>query len=181
MRRTTIIVVSALAIASVLGANRSILSPKLVWNASASVPVGLYRIDDGKRASAGDLVAIKPPCWLAAFLADRGYLPNGALLLKRILAVPGQVVCRNRLTMSVDGNEVGMARERDRVGRALPGWLGCRRIPVGAIFLMNRQVQDSLDGRYFGPLPTDQIIGRAVPLWTDENGDGLFQWRARTR
>ncbi|TIU25342.1 MAG: peptidase S26, partial [Mesorhizobium sp.] len=25
------------------------------------------------------------------------------------------------------------------------------------------------------------IIGRAVPLWTDEQGDGCFQWRASAR
>ncbi|HWA02466.1 MAG TPA: S26 family signal peptidase, partial [Rhizomicrobium sp.] len=39
----------------------------------------------------------------------------------------------------------------------------------------------SMDGRYFGPLATNTIIGRAVPLWTDEDGDGRFQWRAATR
>ena len=46
---------------------------------------------------------------------------------------------------------------------------------------MNRQVRDSLDGRYFGPLPATAIIGRAIPLWTDEAGDGRFVWRAPTR
>jgi hypothetical protein len=38
-----------------------------------------------------------------------------------------------------------------------------------------------MDGRYFGPLSTNTIIGRAVPLWTDEDGDGRFQWHAATR
>ena len=42
-------------------------------------------------------------------------------------------------------------------------------------------VRDSLDGRYFGLTSTDQIIGRAVPLWTDEDGTGRFEWRAPTR
>ena len=46
---------------------------------------------------------------------------------------------------------------------------------------MNWQSADSLDGRYFGPLPVKSIIGRAVPLWTDEEGDGRYEWRARTR
>jgi type IV secretory pathway protease TraF len=46
---------------------------------------------------------------------------------------------------------------------------------------MNWQIRDSFDGRYFGLISTDQIIGRAVPLWTDEDGDGRFQWRAPTR
>jgi type IV secretory pathway protease TraF len=32
---------------------------------------------------------------------------------------------------------------------------------------MNWQSADSLDSRYFGPLPTSAVIGRAVPVWTD--------------
>ncbi|RWB22855.1 MAG: S26 family signal peptidase [Mesorhizobium sp.] len=100
---------------------------------------------------------------------------------KHILAISGQTVCRNNLNVSVDGTEVGTALVRDRSGRDLPSWQGCQRIPPGAVFLMNRQVRDSLDGRYFGFVTTDHIIGRAVPLWTDEQSDGRFQWRSPRR
>ena len=126
-------------------------------------------------------MVVEPPEPLATFLADRAYLPKGVLLLKHILAVSGQTVCRDKFTISVDGTRVGDALERDRAGRHLPRWQGCQRIPVGAIFLMNRQLRDSLDGRYFGLVSTDHIIGHAVPMWTDEQGDGRFEWRARTR
>ncbi|PWB83853.1 MAG: S26 family signal peptidase, partial [Methylocystaceae bacterium] len=44
--------------------------------------------------------------------------------------------------------------------------------------LMNPTVQDSLDGRYFGPFSVTSIVARAVPIWTDEEGDGRFVWRA---
>ncbi len=50
----------------------------------------------------------------------------------------------------------------------------------GEVFLMNPTAPDSLDGRYFGPLPASSIVGRAVPLWTDEGDDGRFVWRAAT-
>ena len=80
-----------------------------------------------------------------------------------------------------DGIDVGAALEQDRIGRDLPVWQGCRRIHTGEVFLMNWQVRDSLDGRYFGLTSTDQIIGHAVPLWTDEEGNGRFEWRAPTR
>ncbi len=46
---------------------------------------------------------------------------------------------------------------------------------------MNWQVRDCLDGRYFGPLPASAVIGRAIPLYTDEDGDGRFVRRALTR
>ena len=181
MTRSAIVLATGLATMGVLRPGLTAPPPKFVWNASASAPIGFYRIDGGGPFSAGDFVAVAPPEPLARFLADRAYLPKGVLLLKHILAVSGQTVCRNKLTISVDGSEVGAALERDRAGRELPSWQGCRRIPVGAVFLMNRQVRDSLDSRYFGLVSTDHIIGHAVPLWTGEQGDGRFEWRARSR
>ena len=60
----------------------------------------------------------------------------------------------------------------------LPRWSGCRTLQPDEVFLMNPTVPDSLDGRYFGSLPLTSIVARAVPLWTDEAGDGRFVWRA---
>ena len=154
---------------------------KWIWNASASAPIGLYTIDLDAPFDITDLVAIDAPEPFASLFAERGYLPRGALLMKRILAVSGQIVCRANLTITVDGIEVGVALERDRAGRDLPAWQGCRRVQNGEVFVMNRQVPDSLDGRYFGLTFTDQIIGRALPLWTDEDANGRFEWRGPKR
>ncbi|WID99318.1 S26 family signal peptidase [Bosea vestrisii] len=168
----------------VLGVSYPAVTPmpvKLIWNASASAPIGFNTIERSGPFAVTDLVAVDAPEPLATFLAERGYLPKGVPLLKRILAVAGQTVCRSGLAITVDGTEVGAALERDRAGRDLPDWQGCKRIATGEAFLMNGHVRDSLDGRYFGLTSTDQIIGRAVPLWTDEDGNGRFQWRSPTR
>ncbi|SFO01140.1 conjugative transfer signal peptidase TraF [Mesorhizobium sp. NFR06] len=154
---------------------------KLVWNASASAPIGFYTVDFNGSFEVGDLVVVSAPETLAVFLAERGYLPKGVPLVKRVLAVPGQTVCRTGLKITVGAIDVGAALERDRAGRDLPIWQGCQRVSTGELFLMNWQVRDSLDGRYFGLTSTNSIIGRAVPLWTDEEGYGHFQWRAPTR
>ncbi|CAM5592378.1 Conjugative transfer signal peptidase TraF OS=Sphingobium scionense OX=1404341 GN=GGQ90_004488 PE=4 SV=1 [Sphingobium scionense] len=154
---------------------------KLVWNASASVPIGLYAINSDELPEVTDLVAVDAPEPLATFLAERGYLPRGVPLMKRVAGVAGQRVCRTGRTISVDGVDMAEALDRDRLGRVLPSWQGCRLIAVGEIFLMNWQVRDSLDGRYFGPVSTDTMIGRAAPLYTDEEGNGRFEWRAPTR
>ena len=103
---------------------------------------------------------------LATFLADRRYLPRGIPLLKRVLALSGQTVCRNQLAITVDKIEMGAAREHDSSGRPLPVWQGCHVIADGEVFLMNWQSADLFDGRYFGALPTSAIIGTAEPLWT---------------
>ena len=139
-----------------------------VWNASGSVPIGLYRLHPAGRLAVTQLVAVQSPKPLATFLADRRYLPRGIPLLKRVLALPGQTVCRDQLTITVDKIEMGAARANDSRGRPLPIWQGCHVIADDEVFLMNWRSADSLDGRYFGVLPTSAIIGTAEPLWTGE-------------
>lgn len=142
--------------------------PKLVWNASASMPVGLYAVQPLDELEVTHLVVVKPPEPLAAFLTDGGYLGYGAPLLKRIAALPGQTICREGAEVKVDGATWAVARERDRQGRRLPSWSGCRTLRDDEVFLLNWDEPDSLDGRYFGPLLISSLAGRAVPLWTDE-------------
>ena len=142
--------------------------PKLIWNASASVPIGLYRVRPAGDLHVTELVVVRPPPPLANFLDERGYLPRSVPLLKHILALPGQTVCRTGRTITVDAAAMGEALEHDHRGRHLPVWQGCHVIALGQVFLMNRQSEDSLDGRYFGPLPATTIVGEAAPLWTDE-------------
>jgi len=142
--------------------------PRYVWNASESVPIGLYRLHPTGRFAVTQLVAVEPPEPLATLLADRRYLPRGIPLLKRVLALPGQTVCRDQLAITIDKIEMGAARAHDRSGRPLPIWQGCHVIADGEVFLMNWRSADSFDGRYFGALPTSAIIGTAEPLWTGE-------------
>jgi conjugative transfer signal peptidase TraF len=125
--------------------------PWLVWNASASVPIGLYAVHTVIALHVGDLVVVRPPERVARFLADDAYLPRGVPLLKHVAALGRQTVCRIDHSITVDTIEMGEARERDSRGRPLPDWQGCRAIAKGEVFLMNRKSPDSLDGRYFGP------------------------------
>ena len=141
-------------------------TPKLLWNASASVPIGLYAVRRALPPYVGELVVIMPPRPLAQFFAARHYLPLGVPLLKHVLALSGQTVCRNGRAITVDGAAMGEALDRDRFGRALPDWQGCRVLAAAEVFVMNTVPLDSLDGRYFGPLPLTTIVGRADPIWT---------------
>jgi conjugative transfer signal peptidase TraF len=143
-------------------------APKLIWNASASVPIGLYAVHPAGTLRTGELLVVTPPEKLATFLDARHYLPKGIPLLKHVAALPGQTVCRTGDMISIDGINVDAALDRDHLGRSLPVWQGCRVIAAGEVFLMNRQSVASLDGRYFGPLPTTTIVGRADPIWIEE-------------
>ena len=141
-------------------------APRLIWNASASVPIGLYSLGRGETPRIGDLVAVMPPADLAVYLARRHYLPFGVPLLKHVAAGPGQRVCRIGQHVIIDGHPAGDALARDRRGRPLPVWRGCRRLSAHQVFLMNRNVPDSFDSRYFGALPGASVTGRLIPVWT---------------
>ena len=143
-------------------------TPAYIWNASNSVPVGLYRLQPAGWLAVTELVAVRPPGPLATFLDLNGYLPVGLPMLKRVLALPGQTVCRQGLRISVDAIEVGDARARDGRGRPLPAWQGCRVVGADELFLMNWQSTDSLDGRYFGAIPSSAVIARAHPIWIEK-------------
>ena len=104
-----------------------------------------------------------------AFLETRGYLARGVPLLKHIAALPAQVVCRTGRTITVNGVTMGHVLDRDHLGRILPVWEGCRLVANQEVFLMNWQSENSLDGRYFGPLPVSTIVGRADPLWMEQD------------
>lgn len=150
--------------------------PRLVWNASASMPLGLYRIEVGRTPKAGDLVLVDPPGNIATLLAARGYLPRGVPLLKRVAAADGALVCRSGVFVTIDGLAAARARYRDRLGRALPRWFGCRRLQRGELFLLGA-APDSFDGRYFGVLPASAVIGTAHPLLTRDAPAASLRWR----
>jgi conjugative transfer signal peptidase TraF len=139
--------------------------PRLLWNASASVPVGFYVIHPAGRLTAGELLVVRPPAPLAQFMAARRYLAFGVPLIKYVTALPGEIVCRSGFTITVNGIAEAQALDRDARGRTLPVWQGCRTVRSGEVFLMNAGVPDSFDGRYFGPVPDSTIIGSATPLW----------------
>ena len=52
-------------------------APRLLWNASASVPIGLYSVEPIGQLTVTDLVVAMPSNSLATFLAERGYVPLG--------------------------------------------------------------------------------------------------------
>ena len=142
--------------------------PQIIWNASASVPLGLYIATPADDIALADLVLVHPPETLAAFLAERGYVTRGVPLLKYVAALAPQVVCAAGHTITVDGETIAHRRGADRLGRALPAWHGCHRLESGQVFLLNTAEPDSLDGRYFGPLPRTSIAARLRPVWITE-------------
>ena len=149
---------------------------RLVWNGSASAPTGLYWLAHIQQIERGDFVLIQPPPRIAHFLADRRYLPINVPLMKHVAGLPGDELCRKGASVTVNSITVATAKMRDRLDRALPVWTGCQTIGDADIFLLNH-ADDSLDGRYFGPLPASGIIGRAHPLFIRNAPGQPLRWQ----
>lgn len=150
--------------------------PRLLWNASASAPIGLYYVDRMRSPARGDLVAIEPEPAIEAYLARRRYVSSGTPLIKHIAALPGDRVCRFRMFVTINGTSVAIAKSHDRQGRALPVWYGCRQLVSHELFLLNA-TPDSLDGRYFGITTNAGLIGRAHAIVTRDAPGKPLRWR----
>jgi len=139
---------------------------RLVYNASSSAPLGLYSVQSAPSPMVGDYVLATLPTGAAALSAQRGYLPAGLPILKRVGAVAGQHVCARGEALMIDGTLSGRILRGDRQGRPLSAWRHCRSLADGELFLLSATNPASFDSRYFGPVPASSVRGRAVPLWT---------------
>jgi len=140
--------------------------PRLVYNASDSVPVGWYRISPANSLEPGDLVLVHLPPEARSLAAQRGYLPANVPLLKSLAAMAPQQVCVEGNQVRIDGVVAARRMRWDRQDRALPTWQACRRMVGDELFLLSSNPA-SFDSRYFGPVSANTVIGRAQPLWLE--------------
>ncbi|WP_286828302.1 MULTISPECIES: S26 family signal peptidase [Kordiimonas] len=153
---------TAMSLSALAAAASEKLPVKLIYNASPSVPMGLYWTDDAP-LKRGDFVLIEVPPSARNLTKVRGYLPPGVPLLKRVRALEGDQVCRLGETVLIGGQAVAIALKADHQGRALPVWQGCFTLGKSEIFVLADHAA-SFDSRYFGRIGTGLVIARAVPL-----------------
>lgn len=140
-------------------------APRIVWNASASAPIGFWRIQPARPIRIGDAVLAHTPDSVRWLAARRRYVPANVPLLKQVAAQGGDRVCARGNSIYIDGRRAAIRYAVDSHGRPLPWWRGCGRLHAGQFFLL-MPAPDSFDSRYFGPVDRVAIIGGATPLWT---------------
>jgi len=140
-------------------------APRLVWNASASAPIGLYWVSPGGAIAQGDMVIARVPERYRRMAAARRYLPMNVPLVKRVAAGSGDEICALGVSIFLDGKPIVQRLERDGKGRPMPRWHGCKRLRSGQYFLLMADSPASFDGRYFGISKASDIIGPARLIW----------------
>jgi len=139
-------------------------APRLVWNASASAPIGLYWVWPGDMPGRGEMVVARVPEQWRMLAARRHYLPANVPLVKRVAATRGTLVCAHGPRITVDGKVVANRLARDPSGRSLPWWQGCHSLGPDEYLLLT-DAPGSFDGRYFGISTRAELVGRARLIW----------------
>lgn len=161
-RRLSLLATMAIALLALAWSKANV--PKLYWNTSASIPIGLYILTDRVPAK-NQLAVIRLPETARILAAARGYLPANARLIKPVAAGPGDNVCRHGPIIRINGRPCALANLRDARQRLLPRWHGCHHLTTSELFVLS-SVPDSFDGRYIGPIEHGNVLGTAVPVWT---------------
>lgn len=139
---------------------------RIIWNRTDSVPRGLYTVrtlPPEAIPEIGDMVAFSPALQDRAWLENRGYIGKNWPLLKYVVALPDDTVCRQGATIRINHLPVARALELDDEGRPLPDWQGCYKLAKGDVFLLAPHPR-SLDGRYMGIQRSSRILGNASCL-----------------
>lgn len=153
------VAVAALCTASLVQIVRPSV-PRLLYNPSPSAPIGWYRLRPESYAHQGDLVAAFAPESGALLALERDYLPPNIPLIKTVWAVSGQQICHVDGQVLVQGRPAIIVLKHDVLGRALPSPSGCYVLSKDEVFLISNDVQTSFDGRYFGPVKRENLLGR---------------------
>lgn len=171
----------------ILVADKVTLGPRTPhWIGVPGTGVGVHipalKLPGLRHAERGDIVIVETP------------VNRSTPLVKRVVAIGGDTVEIRDKKLLVNGEkagEAGGAVFRDSVclprGATQHGiydrlgnrdQFGPLLLPAGTVFLMGDNRDDSLDGRFFGPIRETDIIGRArfVSLSLDLEREGAAPW-----
>ncbi len=151
------VAIAALIFAPFLGQQK-----RLIWNRTASAPIGLYWVKNGPVAY-DRWAVLSPKSDASEWVQQNGYVGEDWPLVKQIAGLPGDKICRENQVILINGEVRAIALEQDHLERDLPVWSSCRTLLVDEIFLLNKHPK-SLDGRYFGVTTLEDVDGIAVLL-----------------
>jgi type IV secretory pathway protease TraF len=109
----------------------ALVASRLTRNYTPSLPVGVYWLRPGLPLSRGALVDLPIPSNARHLIADR-YLPAPFHLLKRVVALEGDLVCLTRGQYVVNGVSISAIATHDSIGRPLPPFGFCGPVPAGS-------------------------------------------------
>lgn len=127
-------------------------------------------------ARKGEVILVRPPPQVQRAARDGGHaLRWRDLLVKRVVAVGGDLVEVSLSGVRVNGKSVG-----GKIADAMTPYvkMGTWRLDKGFVFVLGENKDASVDSRFWGSLPSNDVIGRPVArifpperigVWGQEN------------
>lgn len=137
----------------------------LTYQVTTSMPKGFYWINPSKHLHRDDIVLFRPPKKFLAFLLQKKWLPKNGLMLKYVIGVPGDYVYQNKKWIYINHHQIAPIFYEYAPGEKLPNNHFCGKLVQHQYLLMSTRLKRSFDGRYFGPVSDNKIIGKAKYLF----------------
>lgn len=151
-----IAVVLTLIVKSFILQAYSIPSPSMVPTLQVGDRVIVFQLN--KDPSRGDVIVFDRPANDPKTSPDE---PD--VLIKRVIGLPGETVDAREGEVYVDGKRLVEHYLPDEVRTNIPSPI---EVPEGHLLVLGDNRQDSLDGRSFGPIDEDLVVGRAIArIW----------------
>ena len=126
------------------------------FNKSNSLPGKIYFLDKKPGAlQKGDLVSFR-------LKNDKFY--GNATMLKKIIAMPGEIIMEPKKNLVVAGSKYLVRRDSSADGRSIDLVKLPSIIPKSQYFVYTPHPK-SYDSRYFGLIKDEDILARAYPLY----------------
>ena len=139
----------------------------ITYSKSKSMPQGWYLIVSAKNLQRNDIVVFLPPKNTRDFLSQKHWGPKSNLLLKHVMGMPGDLVCNRNHYLWINQQKIAPLLVFYAPHKKLPQNDFCRKLANDEYLLLSTKITRSFDGRYFGPIKRENIMGKAIPLPTN--------------
>ena len=116
--------------------------------------------------------------WMQSAGKFIGFVPSGTDFIKRVVGLPGDTVacCDAKGHMTVNGQPLDETAYTQGSNVTSSRQLNFTSVvvPAGQLFVMGDNREHSSDARFFGTIPIDKVVGRAVfVMWPQAHWKGL--------
>lgn len=150
-------------------AHQSTSRAPIVFNDSASVPIGFWvrHPFNPRDIHIGSVIGFRPNRLAMRYV--RPFMPEYVkrmTIQKYVAGIPGDIMCRHGRAFSINGEVLGIAATHDGEGNPLPSWHGCQTLRRGQYAVFSDRISNSFDSRYYGAVSVHDIRGIYEPVMT---------------
>lgn len=133
----------------------------VIYNYTASLPVGWYWLEPAASLRHGDIILCDADEDTMQLAVERQWINPNTHFLKCIYGLPGDVYEIRAHRYIVNGEDKGEIKQYDSAGRKLPLQPDGKYIVPEGYILTGTSEENSFDSRYYGPIPIKNVYNKA--------------------